>query len=120
LLQIVLIIVFTFPALIADLPQVIEQPMDISAKINVDGVGTSNHVEQHGDIDLEVLPPEIQANYTLWSLYALTKEFPRYPTKEMKRVLNENNNRFAPSYKAISAVYTAALAAEQNGTTFRL
>ncbi|KAG0607036.1 hypothetical protein M758_9G187900 [Ceratodon purpureus] len=104
-----------------DLPQVIEHPMDMRGKRNVHGVGTStgNHVEKQVDIGSEVLPPEIQANYDLWSLYTLSKEFPRFPSKEVKRVFNENNNRFAPSYMAISPIYTAALAAEQNGQVRR-
>lgn len=82
------------------------------------GVGTSNHGEQQVDVGSEVLPAEIQANYDLWSVYTLTKEFPRYPMPELRRVLGENNSRFTPSYKAISSEYTAALAAEQNGKTF--
>ena len=119
LLRVVLIIVYV-P--VTDLPQVIEHPMDMRGKRNVHGVGTStgNHVEKQVDIGSEVLPPEIQANYDLWSLYTLSKEFPRFPSKEVKRVFNENNNRFAPSYMAISPIYTAALAAEQNGMAFRL
>ena len=94
--------------------------MDTRAKTNVHGVGASNLAEEQVDIVSEVLPPEIQANYVLWSVYTLTKEFPRFPTKELKRVFNENNSRFAPSYKAISSIYTAALAAEQSGMTFSL
>lgn len=90
--------------------------MDINPRTIVFGVGTSSHVEQQVNIGSEVLPPEIEADYNLWTLFTLTKEFPRYPLTELKRVLHENGNRFAPSYKAISADYAAALAAEQNGT----
>lgn len=92
--------------------------MDIHARTNAYGVGTSNHVEQQVDVGSVVLPPEIQANYNLWSVYTLRKEFPRYPIPEVRKVFLENSNRFAPSYRAINSDYTAALAAEQNGTTF--
>jgi len=94
------------------------QPVDTHARPNVHGVGTSNHGEQQVDFGSEVLPPEIQAAYNSWTFYTLVKEFPRYPIPEVRKVLYENNSRFVPSYKAINSDYTAALAAEQNGTSF--
>lgn len=109
-----------------DLPRVIETPMDRQARVietpdrqvmrtMMDGVGPSNARDQQMDTDLEVLPPEIQENYILWTYYILNKEYPRYPLLELKRILSENNEKFTPSYEAIGIEYRAAIDAERAG-----
>lgn len=61
----------------------------------------------------ENVPPEILEDYNAWALYTLMKEFPRFPLADLKRIWVENESRFAPSHRVISAEYQAALTEEQ-------